>query len=186
MSAFHTSQSERLVLREFTDDDFEWIHPISADPDVVRFMEWGPNSEEDTRNYLESTLQQQQTASRQDYYLAVERKGHGPIGNCALHNISDTKNGEAEIGYTYGRTSWGQGFATEAAKMLTNFGFRQLNLHKIYAKCVVENSRSARVMEKLGMRREGRLREHRLVHGEWKDFYYYAILAHEWETDSKE
>jgi len=119
-------ESERLILREFEPTDFEWVHIYGTDPMVVRFMEWGPNSEEDTQQFIERVLNHQEEDPRRNYTLAVELKGKGPIGNTALFGISNEQNGEAELGYTFNRQFWGQGFATEAAETIVTFGFHRL------------------------------------------------------------
>jgi len=72
-------------------------------------------------------------------------------------------------------------YATEAARALLTFGFGQLRLHRIFATCDPANTASARVLEKIGMQREGLLREHEWVKGRWRDSFLYAILDHEWK-----
>jgi ribosomal-protein-alanine N-acetyltransferase len=152
----------------------------------MRFMEWGPNTPEDTREFLDRVICQQQEIPRKHYSLAVEARDQGPVGTMALFGITAEESGEAELGYTFNAQHWGQGYATEGALTIMDFGFGQLGLHKIYAKCVTEHSQSAHVMEKSGMQREGCFREHRLVHGEWKDYYFYAIIDHEWHKQRKD
>jgi len=74
---------------------------------------------------------------------------------------------------------WSRGIGTEAAGALIRFGFEKLGLHRIIAKCDPMNMASWRVMEKTGMRREGRLRENVKIRGEWRDSLLYSILEHE-------
>ncbi len=95
-------------------------------------------------------------------------------------SVSDERHREGFIGYILNRDFWGQGYATELAQALIAFGFEKLGLHRIYATCDIENKASAHVMEKIGMQREGRLREHRLQGKNWRDQYVYAILDREW------
>ena len=78
--------------------------------------------------------------------------------------------------------SWGLGYATEAAAELLRFGFDRLGLHRITAGCWAANIGSARVMEKIGMRREAHLREGAWIQGSWQDVFHYAILNHEWRA----
>ncbi len=89
---------------------------------------------------------------------------------------------EGDIGYVLDQRFWGQGYGMEAAGRLLRFGFGELGLHRIFAICDPRNVGSIRVLEKIGMQREGRLREHMLVRGEWCDSLVYAILEGEWET----
>ena len=76
---------------------------------------------------------------------------------------------------------WGCGYATEAARALLAFGFKELGLHRIWARCIAENVAS-RVLEKISIRQEGRLREKEWMKGRWWDTLLYTILEHEWQT----
>ena len=87
---------------------------------------------------------------------------------------------EGEIWYLVEPESWGKGIATEAAKHLLDFGFGELGLHRIWATCLPENPASARVLEKVGMRKEGFLVGNLKIHGVWKSSFLYATLAEEW------
>jgi RimJ/RimL family protein N-acetyltransferase len=172
-------QTPRLLLRDFVKDDWRAVHSYAADPEVVRYMEWGPNSDAETRNYVELVIASQKNQPRLDYDLALTlRAVNRLIGACGLH-ISNPHNREGWIGYVLNRECWGQGLATEAARALLIFGFTQFGLHRIFATCSPHNAASARVLEKIGMRREGHLREHKWHRGTWRDSFLYAILEHE-------
>ena len=71
------------------------------------------------------------------------------------------------MGYELAPRYWGCGYATEAAAALLAFGFRELKLHRVWAQCIAENTASAHVLEKIGMRQEGRLREQERMQGRW-------------------
>ena len=86
----------------------------------------------------------------------------------------------AEIGYCIRRENWGKGIATEVAGGLIRYGFSDLKMHRIEAKCDPDNIASYIVMEKNGMQREGILRQDKNIRGEWRDSYIYSILSHEW------
>ena len=103
------------------------------------------------------------------------------IGACGMRR---TRPGgpQANMGYVLRRDAWGQGYATEAARALAGFGFEALGLHRVFATCDVENHRSARVLEKVGMRREGTMLEHMWIRDRWRDSFLYAILEHEWRA----
>ena len=89
---------------------------------------------------------------------------------------------EADIGYELNPKYWNNGYATEAASAIVDFGFGQFGVHRIWADCIAENIGSAHVLEKLGMKLEGRLREHKYFKGRWWDTLMYAVLANEWEV----
>jgi RimJ/RimL family protein N-acetyltransferase len=175
-------KTERLILRECTMDDFDDIHAYAADPEVVRFVSFGPNTESETTAFLEQTIAAAAAVPRTDFTLAVTRRDDGRIlGGMGLALRNPTR---AELGYVFRRDAWGRGYATEAARAFVDFGFREMKLHRIHALCFPPNKASARVMEKLGMQYEGTLRE--LVHARdtWWDCLSYAILDREWPQNS--
>jgi ribosomal-protein-alanine N-acetyltransferase len=170
-------ETNRLLIREFIPEDVERVHEYASDPAVARFMIWGPNTLEDTQSYVQLTLEMQQENPRRGFeYAVVLKETNLLVGGCGLH-ISG--QGQGEIGYCFNRSYWGQGIAGEAAAALLEFGFNELNLHRIYATCRPENTGSARVMQKLGMKYEGHLRGHMRHKGKWHDSYQYSILEEE-------
>ncbi|MDF2591464.1 MAG: family N-acetyltransferase [Clostridia bacterium] len=176
---FEAVETKRLVLRECRPADFNAIHEYGSDPEVSIYLPWGPNSEADTGNYLDSILSYQFHNPRKDYEIAIVLKETDLlIGVCSIH-ITNDKTREGFIGYCYNRQYWGKGYASEAAKAILEFGFMKLNLHRIFATCDPKNVGSSKVLEKIGMKREGHLREHKLQRGKWRDSYLYSILEHE-------
>ena len=148
-------RSQRLLLRDFRDDDFKAVHAYATDLDVVRYMTWGPNSEAETREFLERAQSHIENEPRVGFELAVIRgEPEELIGGIGLH----VDGSKAMLGYCFARSAWGQGFATEAARVLVDFGFRSQGLHRIWACCDPENAGSIRVLQKLGMRQEGHLK----------------------------
>ena len=175
-------RSDRLLLREFSDEDFQAVHAYASDPDIVRFMTWGPNSEAETREFLKRARTNAEADPRLQFGLAVVRHASGDlIGSIGLH--VDGLN--AMLGFCYARSAWGQGYATEAAQILLDFGFGSLGLHRIWADCDSENAVSVRVLQKLGMRQEGHLRGDCKIRGEWRDTLIFAILDNEWRITAE-
>ena len=127
-----TLSTKRLVLREFVREDFDSVHHYGSDPEVVKYMQWGPNTLTETRRFIEKTIQSQLVRPRTHYDLAITMYNH-LIGGCGLtiHNFSDKR---AEIGYCIRREDWGKGIGTEVAECLIKFGFNELGLHRIEAK----------------------------------------------------
>ena len=177
-----TLTTERLVLREFTEGDWQAVHEYASDPEVVGYVHWGPNTEEETRDFIRRAMASYREKPRRDWQFAVILKEEDRlIGACDIH-LLDRRHQEASIGYCFNQHYWGKGYATEVARRLLAFGFEELKLHRISATCDPQNKGSVRLLEKAGMRREGRLRQHKWVKGRWRDYFLYAILDHEWKT----
>lgn len=175
------TRTERLVLRDFEVADWTSVHSYASDSEVVRYMDWGPNTEEDSKNFIQRAIAYQKEQPRKKYTLAIVlKKKDTLIGGCGIH-VSNPDNREGWIGYCLNHNFWGQGYATETAKALLKFGFDQLNLHRIFATCDPANIASAHVLEKIGMKHEGHLREHKWAKGKWRDSLLYAILDYEWK-----
>jgi ribosomal-protein-alanine N-acetyltransferase len=165
--------TERLLLRPFADSDFAAVHAYASDPLVVRFMDWGPNTIEDTRFYLDRIVDPPRT----QHPFAVVRRADDAVIGAVEAQITSVEHRRADMGYVFARAAWGHGYASEAAAALLRYGFDRLGLHKISATCDPVNGASARILEKIGMRREGVLREHLLIRGEWRDRLLYAAVS---------
>jgi ribosomal-protein-alanine N-acetyltransferase len=152
-------ETRRLLLREFRDSDETAIHEYAQDREVTRYTDFGPNTIEQTRAFLQTCLASQERWPRESISLAIELKLETRlIGGIGFVNIdSDMRTGK--FGYVLHRAYWGKGFATEAASALLNFGFEILFLHRIVALCDVRNGASSHVLEKLGMRCEAHFRK---------------------------
>jgi RimJ/RimL family protein N-acetyltransferase len=175
-------QSQRLLLREFKEVDWQAVHRYASDPEVVRFMDWGPNTENETKAFVSRSISSQKEKPRRKYTLAITLKGDNKIiGSCGICVVS-SENKEGWIGYCLSRQLWRNGYATEAAKALLGFGFQGLGLHRIFATVDPANLASINVLEKIGMQLEGHLREHKWVKGKWRDSLLYAILESEWKN----
>lgn len=177
-------QTRRLILRDYTPDDWPAVDAYTSDPQVVQYLSFGPTTPEQTREHLQWSIAAAAEQPRSIYELAVVlRAGQKLIGTATLQ-VDHRERRQAYFSYLFHREYWGQGFATEAMRRLVHFGFTELRLHRIADDCDARNLASARVMEKLGMRREGHLRETIWKNGRWHDEYLYAILAHEWDRQT--
>lgn len=172
-------ETSRLRLRGFREEDWRAVHAYSVDPEVVRYVPGDPPSEEETREIIRSWMNgQSDCPPRHDFAVTVPPDDF-VIGWCCLR-ISEGDDRIGELMYVVNRGFWGRGYATEAARGVLSYGFSELKLHRIYATCRSANTASWHALEKLGMRREGLLREHVWIRGQWLDSYLYAILDHEW------
>lgn len=161
-------------------DDFDAMHRGTSNINVVRYMTWGPNSENETRKFLHHAIQTQIVKPRVEFQLGISLNNE-LIGGCDL-NIHSIEHGEGEIGYLLDEPYWGKGYATEIAKRLIRWGFEEHGLHRVIARCDARNEGSFHVMEKCGMKREARLRENRKTRDGRRDTLIYSILRHEWDA----
>lgn len=175
-------ETERLMLREFREDDWEDMLAYWSNPLYERYYAEHRDPARVARDLVTRFVEARSTEPRRSWQLAIALKDTGDdhlVGNCGIR-INDPDRGEANIGYELNPDVWGNGYATEATGAIVRFGFEDLHLHRIWAECVAENTASARVLEKLGMRREAHFREHRYYRDRWWDTLIYAILAREW------
>jgi len=174
--------SERVYLRNFNSSDFNAVHMYAADPQVVRYFSWGPNTPEETLSFINSAAISAERQPRQRYDLAIIlRSDETLIGGCGLYIQAD-RCFEAEIGYCLQRQYWGAGFGTEVAALLVYFAFNKLKLHRVFATCDPKNAASIRVLEKVGLKREGLMRGYMKQNDKWADSLLYAILKSDVEA----
>lgn len=175
--------TERLLLRPFTLDDFADVYAYQSRVDVTRYLYWGPRSADDVRRDLPVKTKRTALWSEGDSLnLAVELRGSGTIiGDVVLFWVS-AGDRQGEIGFVFHPDYHGRGFAREAAEVLLGLGFDELGLHRIVGRCDGRNDASAKVMARLGMRREAHFRENEFVKGEWTDELVYAMLDREWKV----
>lgn len=181
-----TLSTERLVLREFNEKDFSAVHAYASDKENIKYMIWGPNTKEDTVEFLIECMENANKNPRRQYDFAVTLKETGRvIGGCGIY-LND-KLDEVMLGWILHKNYWKKGYMTEAAKELLRFSFENLKLHRVYATCDANNYGSYKVMENIGMRREGHAIKNRKVVGfkEYHDELFYAILEEEWERNNR-
>ena len=183
-----TLETDRLILRPFTPEDFAEVHSYASDPSNVTYMVWGPNTEEDTRNFISFAIRQGEAKVCRNYqYAAVCKQANTLIGACDL-SLTDVDSNMAEVGWIVHKDYWRLGYASEMGAKLIEFGFGELGLHRIIAHCDVENTASFRTMERIGMRQEGLLFDSRpanknpIYQRPFSDEFIYAILKSEWEV----
>ena len=172
--------TERLILREFTEEDWPAVLAYQNDDDYLRFYPWDERTEEDVRTFIQIFIDQQYQQPRSKYQFAlILKETNQLIGNCGIRKGGPDSR-EADIGYEIASVHWGNGYATEAAHEMLVFGFEELHLSRIWATCIVENTASARVLEKIGMQLEVQLKEHEWMKGRMWDTSMYGIVKDEW------
>ena len=174
----------RLVLREFETNDWPAVLAYQHDPRYLQFYPWTDRTEAEVRDFVQMFLDQQAERPRRKFQLAITLPHDGRVvGNCGIRHKNEN-DWEADIGYELAPEYWGRGYATEAAIAIVNFGFRELRLHRISSWCIANNAASARVLERVGLRLEGRLRENEYFKGRWWDTLLYGLLESEWRTSA--
>lgn len=177
-------ETRRLWLREFAPEDFEDVHAYSSDYETVMHMTFGPNTPEQTREYLEVKCPRERTETpRMHYNLAIQRRDTGHvIGGISFH--MNWRRDDAILGAVIHRREAGQGFMTEALRGVLEIAFLELGLHRLHAVCDVDNGGMLRVFEKCGMRNEGRMVQRGKARPEAANPYFdqfgYALLRDEW------
>jgi ribosomal-protein-alanine N-acetyltransferase len=174
-------ETSRLRLRGVLSEDEEAIYDLLSAEQVVRFMRFPLFTRERAQRFVARLQAPPSAGEPLQRVLAIAECSRGAtIGLCGLVLRPDVEQGE--VWYLLQPAWWGQGLATEAVHVLVEHGFRHMALHRIWASCLPENPASARVLEKLGFRREGLLRQNLRIQGQWRDSYLYAVLATEWAT----
>ncbi|MEX2159205.1 MAG: GNAT family protein [Dehalococcoidia bacterium] len=176
-------ETERLVLRDFVVGDWTEVFAYQRDPRYLQYYPWTDRSEDEVQSFVQMLLDYQHVEPRRKFQLAITLPDSGKlIGNCGLRR-KDNNETEADIGYELSPDYWGNGYATEGARTMVDFGFRDFGLHRISSWCNADNVRSARVLERVGLRQEGRQRETDFFKGRWWDTLLYAILRDEWQAN---
>ena len=174
-------ETERLLLRAFRPQDFDAVFAMQSRPDVARFLYWDARTEEEVRDALATKVAATAIRAEEDIlFLAVELKATGELVGDVVLVWTSKQHLAGEIGFIVHPDHHGHGFATEASRVLLRLAFEDLHLHRVYGRVEGRNIASARVLEKLGMRREAHLVENEFVKGEWQSELVYAMLRREW------
>ena len=169
-------KTRRLEIRELESGDLAAVHACTSDPRVARWFPWGPNTERQSRDFLERVVRGATLHARESFVLAVASPEHGLIGVCFLDRRGER---ELELGYYLRPDHWDRGLATEAVEAVAAFAFRELGAHRIYARVDPANPASARVLQRVGFRLEDHVRHERFIKGEWRQFLVYVLRADE-------
>ncbi|MCL2287124.1 MAG: GNAT family N-acetyltransferase [Firmicutes bacterium] len=179
-------ETERLILRKFSADDFTAVHSFASCPENVLYMR-GPNTENETMEFIDSSIKLAEEVPCKTYRYAVVLKESGAlIGYCGLKKIGDDL---AEISWILHLDYWNLGYGTEMGKRVLELGFDELNIRRIISSTDAENAASCRLMEKLGMRREGLYFDahpaKKQAERRYTDEAFFAILKSEWEVEKE-
>ena len=179
VSLIPTLETERLRLRPFALDDEAAVFALVSDPEIARFVRFEAHrTPADTRVFLELAAAHYRRGDL--FALAIVlREDEQLIGSCGFVGQAPERKA-AEMGYWLGKPHWGKGYALEAARALVRFGFEQMSLERVEAKCFLENIAGQRVIEKLGMKFEGTDCSER-IKGEYPELSVYGISRDNWQ-----
>lgn len=177
---FPSLETERLILRQLTFEDTDFVFQHFSDPVVYRYLMDEPpvteiaQAQEIIQFYLEPA------GKPHNRWGLVRKSDHQLIGTCGYHKW-DKRYFRAEVGYDLGPGFWGQGYMTEAMRAVIHHGFERMGLNRIDALVYVENDPSTRLLQRLGFKQEGILRDYFYLDGKFYDHYLLALLRREWK-----
>ena len=175
--------TERMIIRPFAPDDLDALVAMHGDERVVRYLPWGVRDRAELAGVLEEKTRRTRVEREGDglNLAGVDAESGALVADLSLMWRS-AEHQQGEVGYILHPDHEGHGYATEGARAMLALGFDGLGLHRIYGRIDARNAASARVLERLGMRREAHLVENEHLKGEWTDEVVYAVLAREWVT----
>ncbi len=178
LNYFPVLKTQRLLLRKIQLNDAEDMFEYACDPEFAKYTIWTAHqSLEHSKRFVNKIIEFYNTHQLTVWGI-VDTNGKF-IGTCGFGDLQ-LIDAKAELGYALSRKYWGKGYMTEAVTAVINFGFSNMPLNRIEARCEPENIASARVLEKIGMKYEGLLRQHIYSKGTYHDLKMYSILKQEW------
>ena len=176
-----TLHTARLRLRPFTHADADALFALHSNAYVLRYWDSPPWKDPSRAlRFLDSCRQTAEEGS--GVRLAMDRGSDDTfVGWCGLTRFNPDFR-SASLGYCLGEAAWGQGYATEGARALLQWGYDTLDLNRVQAEADTRNGASGRVLEKLGFVREGTLREDCIVNGEVSDSWVYGLIKRDWHV----
>jgi len=178
-SPFPILETQRLLLRQVTDNDVESLYNILSDPEVAKFDYFYPvTSDVEVVKFIER-YKMELEESEEITWGIISKELNKLIGVCCLGDFDDRAR-RAEIGYDIAQAEWNKGFATEALESIIDFGFNTINLNRIEATITPGNDASVKVLKKLNFIQEGIVRERDLIKGKLEDGIIMSILKREY------
>jgi RimJ/RimL family protein N-acetyltransferase len=176
-----TLNSERLVLRPFTLADAADVQRLAGDKAIASTTLNIPHPYEDGMAEAWIGTHQEEFEGRKSVTFAVARAQDAALLG-AISLFIGQQHQHAELGYWVGKPYWGNGYCTEAARAILDYGFQVLDLNRIYARHLARNPASGRVMIKTGLQYEGCMRQHVLKWDVFEDVKFYGILRSEYAS----
>lgn len=173
-------ETDRLILRPFRQDDLPHIQRYATRSAFYRYITIEEQTPHTVAAFFEKRMAEQEVDDRTHRTFAVEFKDVGHIVGAVSFSVAKGDDRSGSLGYSLDSDYQGRGLMTEAVHAVLTYGFTTLGIHRIWATADVENTASWRLMERVGMQREGLLRHDKNVRGRWRDSYIYAVLEPEY------
>lgn len=172
-------ETTRLLLRSLMLEDAKRIEELASDYEIAKTTLTIPHPypQGSAVNFINSVLEAEKN-KKLVIFAIINKENNQLIGVINLNIAEAYKRGE--LAYWIGKPYWGNGYGTEAAKALMNYGFNKLNLNKVFAQSFTANPGSWRIMEKIGLKYEGTLRQHVIRMGQFHDLAHYSLLKEEY------
>lgn len=172
-----TLSSDRIRLRLVKQSDLKFVHMLLSIPEIDQYNTLGiPKDLKETKSFIEPWIEDNQKTCISNYTFVMEQLSDEEAFGLFGLKLWPYKHRRGEVWYKLHPDYWNRGYATESLNRILDFGFGELNLHRIQSGCAVENIASMKVLEKVGMTREGRGRRVLPLISGWSDNYEYAIL----------
>ncbi|WP_431033879.1 GNAT family N-acetyltransferase [Streptomyces sp. P6-2-1] len=172
----------RLLLRRFRPEDAPALAAYRSVPGVARYQGWtAPVSEEEARRLVRQFAEADPEVPGWFQYAAEERESGALVGDVGVRLDANLR--QADLGFTLAPAAQGRGYATEAVRAVLGDLFDRRGLHRVSAVCDVRNAASARLLERVGFRREGLRPAYTWLKGEWTDDLLYGLLADWWREE---
>lgn len=175
-------ETERLLLRKFKSGDWQDLYAYLSLPEIYRFEPGKPTSLEEAKHLAE------ERSRTNNFFAVVLKSSQKMIGHLYFEQVEPKEFLTWELGYIFNPAFQGQGYCTEAAKRLLEYGFKELQAHRITAFCDPANPASWKVLEKIGLEREGHFKQKAFFRRDrqgqpvWHDCLAYGILAGQYLT----
>ncbi len=170
---------DNVDLVTIEEEDIEWMRDNINDPNLRKTITARyPVNMKQEKEFFENVV-----SEREEGVHLIIAKENKRIGMISLFDINRDE-GRAEIGIWITSSKQGKGHGTEACEIITEYGFRELRLHRIYARVLENNPASLKVFEKLGFVKEGNLRDHAFIDGDYQNMHVFGILREEWRRSN--
>lgn len=178
MTDKYNISTQRTVLRLVEEKDLDALHALHSIPEVDAFNTLGiPKNIEETKAVLAMCIEGNRESEINNYTYAITLKDSDEFIGLFGYKLASKKYQSGEVWYKLHPSHWGKGIATEVLRTMLDFGFETLQLHRIVAGCAVDNIGSIKVLERVGMIKEGRCRQLLPLKTGWSDNFEYAMLA---------